>query len=101
MQVAPRNPRRNEPPRNDYGNREQDRPYNENPRESSDYGRMRPQQRPVPLQRNDRRNPSDVLAVEQAPTPDATNPGELSTVEQKHAHIGAFIERNNALAVCT
>ncbi|RCN42766.1 hypothetical protein ANCCAN_11249 [Ancylostoma caninum] len=83
------------PIRNDF---QQSRPYNQNPRESAGYGRTRPQQGTVPQQRNDRRNSSNVLAVEQASTPDATNFAELPTMQQKDAHIAALIERNNALA---
>ncbi|EPB67268.1 hypothetical protein ANCCEY_13639 [Ancylostoma ceylanicum] len=114
----PRNPRRNEPLRSDYRNREirnyrnqfsrgawerapnsnVGRPYNQNSREMSGHDRIRPQQGTVPQQRNDRRKMSNVLAVEQAPAPDITKPGELSTLEHKDAHIAALIERNNALA---
>ncbi|CAJ0591668.1 unnamed protein product [Cylicocyclus nassatus] len=95
------------PPRNNFNNRRQfpirnnpqpNSNYRPNPRERIDHSRPIAQRNPISQQHPDTYDRSNVLAVEQTPAPDTTNPCNQSLLEEKDAHIAALIARNNALA---
>ncbi|KHJ92750.1 integrase core domain protein [Oesophagostomum dentatum] len=89
-----RPPRQQFPVRNNFRSGR----INQNSQQQFGYGRSVAQQPTVPQQRNDGRNPSRVLALEQTSATEDPNPEELSIIQQKDAHIAALIDRNNALA---